>query len=118
LTLAPRSRRCWNSDHRKHGLHRFASPPVVLHPPTIGQDEITAFGGIHAASTPETDDEVGTQGAGRIDALLHVLSTRIFTNVTMDRDDKPGRLKKTLGPIHITCLHDSGITYDQNPTAS
>ena len=55
----------------QHGARGLADAPVILHLAAVGENEIAALGGVHAAAAAQADDRVDAGAAGDLDASLH-----------------------------------------------
>ena len=66
---------------RQHGQLCFADAPVIFHLTAVGQDEVAALGGVHAAAAPQTNNRVDAQQPRHFDAAINTSGRRIFLDL-------------------------------------
>ena len=71
LAFAARAAGGGDGEQRQHGARGLANAPVILHLAAIGEDEVAALGGVHAAAAAQADDGVNGGAAGDFDASFH-----------------------------------------------
>ena len=89
LTFAARAGRRRHGDQRQHRLRRLTDAPIILHPPAVGEEEIAALRGVHAAAAAEPNDQLRANGACGFEALLHLAGGGIFLDRVEDCGTTP-----------------------------
>ena len=71
LAFAARAAGGGDGEQGQHGARCPPDTPVILHLAAVGEDEVAALGGVHAAAAAQADDSVDGGAAGNLDATLH-----------------------------------------------
>src|SRR5207302_146592 len=105
-------------DERKHRPDGFADALIVLHPPAIGQQEVGAFGGVHAAAAAQADNAVDLCRAGCFQAVVHVARGWVLRYAVVNGDSDIRIFERLNGPTDMPGGNDTSVRYDQNSPAT
>src|SRR4051812_7328117 len=70
-----------NSDEGEHRFARFSDPPVILHAPSVRQEEIATLRSVHRTATAQADQRINTCLAGNSKARFDTTSCRVFAHL-------------------------------------
>ena len=96
LALAAGAAGGGDGDERQHRPGRLADAPIILHAAAVGEQEIAAFGGVHAAAPAQADDGVDVRPAGDLEAPLDALGAGVFLDAVKGATESPAASSKAL----------------------
>ena len=101
-------------DQRQHRLARLARAPVVLHAAAIGENEVAALRGVHAAASAQPHDQIDVGLPRDGEAALDAAGGRVLLRVVEARDGLPGQLQRLVNAFGMSGGHDALIRDQQD----
>jgi hypothetical protein len=113
LSFTPGSGGGWYSDHRQHRRTCFSNTSIVLHLPTIGEQEIGTLAAVNAAAPSETNDEVHVVWFGKLNATFHIFRGGIRGDTVKNEYLSPGGSQHSCGAVTVTGFFQPGVGHEQ-----
>ncbi len=115
LAFAARAAGGGDGDQGQHGARGPADTPVILHLAAVGEDEVAALGGVHAAAAAQADDGVNGSAAGDLDAALHAPSRGVLLDLLKAGHLHARGFQQGPHPAGMPGGHDPAVGDQQHP---
>ncbi len=114
LAFAARAAGGGDGEQGQHGARGPADAPVILHLAAVGENEVAALGGVHAAAAAQADDGVDGGAASDLDAALHAPGRGVLLDLLKARHLHAGGFQQGLHPAGMTGGHDPAVGDEQH----
>ena len=103
-----------DDDERQHLTLGQADAPVVLHPATVGQQEVCALGRVHRAAAAEAEERVDASPLGQPPASLDAVGGGVLNHLVKHHHLQPGGLERLAHRGDVPGADEAGVGDEQD----